>query len=112
MPRASVNAWYDFMPDEVTFYARTGRSVSNVPVYSPTATTVKARIEMKNRLIVTADGKQITSRGRVFLGTTTAPNVEDKIVLPSGFSPVSPPMLAVNLISDENGAHHVTVEIG
>lgn len=108
----SISDWLDMMPSTVTIYPWTGQSVSGVPTYSITGTIYPCRIEMKNHRIVDANAKEITARGRIFLGTTTAPDVRSKIVLPSGYTPTSPPILDANLADDEDGPHHVVLEIG
>lgn len=100
------------MPETVTFQALISRGVSSQPVYSPTVVSYRARIEMKNHLTVDKTGRTVTARGRVFLATTTVPNVEDLLTLPGTFQPTQPPMLAVNNQADETGTHHVTIEIG
>lgn len=108
---AGVDDFLDFMPETVTIYPFTSVSVSGSPTYSSTGTPYPARIEMKNRVIVVR-GREVNSIGRVFMGTTTAPDIKDKIVLPSKYSPVSPPIIDVNPTNDEFGTHHVTLWLG
>lgn len=110
----SITDFLDMMSDVVTFYPRTGRDGQGKAVYSPTpsASNVPCRVQMKNHLTVDAKGREVTARGKIILGSTFTPDVEDKIVLPSGYSPTSPPMIAVNPEPDESGAHHVVIEIG
>jgi hypothetical protein len=105
------------MPDTVSINAWLSQSVSGQPSYSPTATTHPCRIEMKNHLVVNWEGREVLAKGRVFLGTTfggsvPVPSVKDKITLPVEYTPLSPPILAVNVQPDEMGTHHVTLEIG
>jgi hypothetical protein len=108
----AISDWFDMMADEVTIYPFTGRNVSNVPTYGPTGTVYPAYIHMKNHLVVGKDGRTITARGYIILGTTAVIGIEDKIVLPSDYVPVSPPILDVNLEPDEDGNHHTKLEIG
>lgn len=107
-----VSDWLDMMSDTVTITPFTGRSVSGVPTYNGTPWTAPAYIEMKNHLIINHEGREVMAKGRVFMGTTQIPGIEDKVTLPSDYIPVSPPILAVNLVNDEGGTHHVTLEIG
>ena len=109
---SSISEFLDFMPDTVTIYPWTGQSVSGVPSYSGSGTSYPCHIELKNHLIVDAQGREVLARGRVILGTSTVIGIKDKIVLPSEYIPISPPMLAVNVMPDEGGNHHVTIEIG
>lgn len=108
----SINEFLDFMADTVTIYAWTGQSVSGVPSYSVSGTTYTCRVELANHLIVDAQGREVLARGRIIMGTTTTIGIKDKIVLPAEYIPTSPPILAVNVEPDENGNHHVTLEIG
>lgn len=107
-----ISDFLDFMPDTVTIYRWLSGGVSGAPTYSSSGAPYSARIEMKNRLVISSEGREVLARGRVILGTMVAPSVKDKIVLPSEYIPISPPILAVNLVSDEDGAHHVVLEIG
>lgn len=109
---ANVAEWLDFMVDIVTITPWTGQNVTGVPTYGGTPVSYSAYIEMKNHLIVDANGREILAKGRVFLGTTAQISIKDKVTLPSDYVPVSPPILAVNLCNDELGTHHVTLEIG
>lgn len=108
----SISDWLDMMPDQVTIYPWVSRSVSNVPTYSTTGAIYQAHIELKNRLIVDHNGQEVMARGRVYLGTAAMPDVKDKLVLPYKYTPQSPPILAVNVSTDENGDHNTILEIG
>lgn len=114
MANPSVSEWEDMMSDTVTLFAWTGRSVSNAPTYAPTAylTDCPCRIEMMNHLVVDSKGNEILAKGQVIMATVTIPGVKDLIVLPSDYVPVSPPILAVDVIPDDTGSHHVTIHIG
>jgi hypothetical protein len=108
----AVSDWEDFMPESVNIKERTGLSVSGGPAYEPDGTNFVARIELKNRLIVANDGREVMARGRVYLGTTTIIDIRSQLTLPTGYVPASPPILAVNIAADESGTHHVVLEIG
>lgn len=107
-----VAIWADMMADSVTITPWTAQSVSGVPVFGGAPATYSCYIEMKNHLIVDAKGREILARGRVFMGTNVVVSVKDKITLPSEYVPTSPPILAVNVATDESGNHHTTIEIG
>lgn len=100
------------MPDTVTLNAFVSRDGQSKPTYSPTAVEYDARIELKNHLIVDKHGREVLAKGRVFLAMTTVPSVDDKLTLPAGYVPLTPPILAVNSVSDDVGSHHVVLEIG
>lgn len=113
MGSPDVGFWADFMSDTVTINAFISRSVSGVPTYNMLVTkSYPAYIEMKNHLVVDRQGREVMARGRVFMGTTEVPGIEDLLTLPAEFTPRTPPMIAVNPVNDESGTHHVTLEIG
>lgn len=113
-----IEEFLDLMSDTVDFYARTGKDGQGKAIYAATPSNsrpIPCRIEMKNRLIVVHQGGEVRealARGRVILGSSFKPGIEDKIVLPADYVPISPPILAVNIVPDESGDHHTTVEIG
>lgn len=112
MGTPSFSDWLDFMPETVTVNSYVSQSVSGAKTYNPTAVSYPARIELKNHRIVDMNGREILAKGRVFLGTTTIIDTRDKLTLPAGYVPQTPPILAVNPVADESGTHHVTLEIG
>lgn len=107
-----ISDWLDMMPETITMNVWVSQDVTGKPTYSSTGVPYRARVELKNRMIVDHYGKEVMARGRVFLATATTPSVKDKVTLPTGYVPVSPPILAVNVQADEAGGHHVVLEIG
>lgn len=108
----SVQEFLDLMSDTVTVYAYTGFASGSGATYSSTGTSYTCHINMKNHVIVTHDGREVTARGRIVFGSVAVIDVKDKIVLPSEYTPVDPPILGVNISNDEFGAHHTTIDIG
>jgi hypothetical protein len=109
----SIEEYLDFMPDEVTVQTLESTAVNGVKTYSMSTTTYPARIEMKNHIVVDPKtNREVTARGRIFLGTTEMIGISDLLTLPADFSPRTPPIIDVNRESDENGVHHIKVEIG
>lgn len=113
-----IEEFFDFMPDTVTTQAMTGRTVTGAPDYSGGATTTygHCRIQLKNHRVIDGrpgkEGQETMARGRVYLGSTVAPGVEDKLTLPSGYVPRNPPIIAVNIEPDETGSFYVSLDIG
>ena len=117
MSAGAISEFLDLMSDTVTFYAVTGRNSQGAATHSNTASSpIPCRIEMKNHLVIDGrpktSGREILARGRVILGSSFMPGVEDIIVLPNEYVPTRPPMIAVNKVPDELGGHHVVIEIG
>lgn len=107
-----IEEWLDFMPRTVTIDSYISRSVSGRPNYANNPTTYQARVEIKNHVVLNKEGDQIIARGRVYLATTDIPTDKDLLTLPAGFVPRTPPIISVNVIDDDQGVHHVTLEIG
>lgn len=108
----SIQEFLDLMSDTVTVYPFTSFASGAGATYSGTGTAYVCHINMKNHMIVTHDGREIMARGRIVFGSVAVIGVKDKVVLPAEYTPVSPPILAVNISNDENGNHHTTIEIG
>lgn len=84
-------------------------------VYS-TASTFKARIEFKDRLVKGKDMKDQLSNTTIFTpmhdvdGSTSATiGISDKITLPTQFVPNKPPIISVQPHYDHEGPHHYEV---
>lgn len=102
------------MPDTVLINAWTGYTGAGTakPTFSSTTREYKCRIELKNHLVIDSHGREVMARGRVIMGTVAEVDVRDQVTLPDEYNPIKPPIIAVNLISDEDGPHHTTLEIG
>ena len=86
----------------------------NVRVYN-TASTFKARIEFKERLVKDRNGRQAVSTTCMFTpmydinGTSAAIGLSDRVTLPAQFDPNQPPILSVEPHYDHEGPHHFEV---
>jgi hypothetical protein len=69
--------------------------------------TYRARVQGKNQMITTVQGEDVVSSVQVYLSGTVTP--QDRITLPSPFSPSQPSILAIGQVSDESGSHHQVV---
>lgn len=106
----SVNEWADFMPMTVGIEPWATYTGGGSGSTYGTLVSYPCRIEMKNHLVITKDGKQITARGRVFLLSTVIIGSKDRVTLPTGYIPTQPPLLDVNIVDDESGNHHTTLD--
>jgi hypothetical protein len=109
----SIEDFLDFMPDTVTVTPYVSTSANGAKTYD-TANIISypARVEMRNHLVLDKAGREVTARGTVYLGSTVAPGISDLLTLPAGFTPRTPPMIDINIESDEDGIHHIKLEIG
>lgn len=85
--------------DSVTIEPWASRNEYDVPVYGA-AVEYPARVEVGTRLIAGSAGKEISARGRVYLVTSTTPDVKDRMTLPAWCIPTQPPILSVNTLRD------------
>lgn len=101
----------ELLPHTITLRPKTGQDADRKPTYGA-AVESKARIELKSRLIRTAEGAELMGRGTVFAPLASVPSTEDELTLPAGFAPLKPPIMAVLPQYDEDGLHHVEIVIG
>lgn len=67
------------------------------------------QIEQKSKLVRDLNGKEVVSQTRVYLNTTTVIGKKDEVTLPSGYDPQTPPIINVEISSDENGIQHAVI---
>ena len=107
----------DLLTTTVTYQAHASMALSGAQTFSTASLTVKARIEHETRLVRDNVGNQVVSMGSVFLkptsttGSTYIPTIKDKITLPSGYSPQTPPIINVLRHNDDSGLHHWEIVI-
>ena len=94
-----ISDWADLMPAEVTVQSFISRTSYGVASYG-SPVTYQARVQFTNRLIRISESEQAVARGKVWLATTDAITVQDKILLPDGTTPL---ILTAQVIEDEKG---------
>jgi len=107
-------ALLELMPDTCTVYATaelsTAPSYYGITEWSTAGTTYTCRYKSKRDEFRLADGGHITQTGVVVIYSTSATiGPEDKITLPDGTSPT---ILSVEHPTDQDGQHHIRVELG
>ena len=101
----------DLLNHTVTISPHTGRDVEKKPTYG-TAVSYPAKVVMKSRYFRNAKGIETVGRGTVYVKTTTVPGANDELTMPSGFEPLTPPIVDVLPHYDDEGLHHVELIIG
>lgn len=96
------------MPHTITIAPWSSQNAYGEPTYGA-AVSYTARVQGKMQMVRDATGIERVSTVTVYVATTAAIGPKDRLVLPTGFSPASPPILAVARHSDENGDHHVVI---
>ena len=89
----------------------TGNDVDGKPTFG-TSVDYKAKIVMGKSYSRGAGGREIEGTGKVYIKTTTVPVTKDRLTLPTGFTPLIPPIDDVRPHYDEVGLHHVEILIG
>jgi hypothetical protein len=69
----------------------------------------RCRVEMKQRRVVGADGRERLSVGRVIIAGLVSIGVLDELALPAGYTPQRPPIIAVEKNPDPFGIASNTV---
>ena len=73
--------------------------------------SIQCRIVLKNEIVRAFDGQERFSKARIYMDTTTIITPESKLTLPVGFTPLNPPILAIDREPDEEGDHHTVLRI-
>ena len=97
-----------FFYHTVTIAPRTGRNNYALPTYG-TAVSYSAKIEQSGKLVMNQQGEEVVGRYTIYLDTTTPPDVNGNLTMPSGFETVNQ-IIAVRPVNDQNGMNHVIVE--
>ena len=100
----------DLMPHTVTVAPWTGQDKNTVPTYGAVV-SYQARITGRVRMVRTTSGQDAVSTRTIYLGSAPALSPKDKLTLPAGEVPVSPPILAIARVADEDGPHHTVVYV-
>lgn len=72
-------------------------------------TNYPAKIDGRQRVIRDVQGRLVNASYTVIFGQYVDVGVKDKITLPSGYTPQTPPILQVAKHTDMDGNHHTTV---
>lgn len=88
------------LTDTVSHAAYTGQDGYGSPIFA-TAVTHPCRIEEKTRRIVTAQGQEAMSRGKLFFDGDVAIGLRDRLTFEDGTRPA---LQLVYMVRDETGA--------
>jgi len=104
----AIEDFLDCMPHIVTHAEFANRSEYGKPSYG-SEVEYQARVTYKNQLVRAEDGSEILARGVIWFGGAPVISTIDLVTLPDGSAPK---ILAVELISDEDGPHHTKLFFG
>ncbi len=104
----TVASWTNLMPWSVTLAPRSSGGSYSGQSYG-TAVSYNAAIQVNagEEVIKTGTGQEVVYKYKIYLQTTTVPDPLDQVTLPSEFGGVTPEIVMVQPVADENGIHHV-----
>jgi len=97
-----------FFYHTITIAPRSGYDEYAKPTYGTTV-SYKAKIEQSGKLVMNQQGEEVVGRYTIYLDTTTPPDVNGNLTMPTGFETVNQ-IIAVRPVTDHNGINHVIVE--
>ena len=117
----SINNWRGVMNQTVTITklstsASSGRDFYGAPSYQSVTTTHRARYVASQHKTVDSQGREVLSRGKVWIGETSTGGVpsmgpKDKLTLPG--STTVTPLLNIETFPDDAGnTHHQVAHTG
>jgi hypothetical protein len=98
----------------ITVNAFASRNLVGDPTYSTSATTYTAREEQRHHQTVGPDGRDVLSRGLIYVGLsstggTPSIKVNDKVTAPDN---TIRPLVNVETLRDRTGIHHQILHYG
>ena len=99
----SAEDFVDMFADEITVEPYASQDNYGAASYGE-AKAIRARVEMGPKVVVNANGEEVVSSARVYVGA--AVGVRDRITLPEDAPMRQPPIIRVDPVRDENGIHH------
>jgi hypothetical protein len=100
----------DFMTDTITIEPFSSRDGYGTASYGA-AVTYACRVDGLQKQVVDATGVERISTAKIYLMGTPAIGPTDRLTLPASFTPQQPPILSVNPLTDESGAHHLEITV-
>lgn len=110
---SAIGSWNDMMPWTVTVAPRSsGNSYSGQTYGAAIGHSAAIQMNRGDEVIKTAEGQEVVFSYKIFLETTTIPGKLDQVTLPAEFGSVTPEIVMVKPVSDENGLHHIVMWVG
>lgn len=103
-----VADWADLTASSVTHAAAVSQGRYGSYEYGA-GTSYAARISTRPRRLRRGDGQEVQLSAVVWLESSVNVKVEDRLTMPDG---TTPPIVAVERVFDEVGAHHTKLYLG
>lgn len=105
-----IDDFADLMNDTVTIEPMTSRDTYGEPAFGP-GVTYRCRIDGSTTQRVSIDGVERTVNAMIYLSGEPVIGPTDRLTMPAGFTPNQPPILRVNIFSDDVGPHHTEIAV-
>ncbi len=104
----SINDFADMLNQTIILAEMASRDAYGKPNYG-TPVSYKARVTYKQDLLRDAAGREVLSKGFVWIQGAPTVSPEDQLTLPDN---TTPPIVTTEIYYDEVGAHHTKVYFG
>lgn len=101
----SISDFSGMLTNTITVYEVTGRDKYGKPTYS-TGTEYSCRITYKDKLVTSAEGKEVVAKGNIIVAGTAKIDTTSKVTLDDG---TEPKVITTTKVFDENGVHHTRI---
>lgn len=105
-----MDEFSDFMTDTVTIEPLLAKDAYGAPSFNAPVSYV-CRVDGQTNQRVSINGEDRTVKAMIFIQGTPSIGPFDRLTMPAGFLPQQPPILVVNLYTDESGAHHTEIAV-
>lgn len=99
----------ELMVDTVTIAAVSSKDAYGKRTWGSATTYPACRVQSGDHKVLDLAGQEKVATGRVYIPNAPTVTLNDRLVLPDGSVP---PILAVDRLADERGAHHTVVHYG
>jgi hypothetical protein len=106
----SLDEFMDFMNDTITIQPFLGRDGYGTAMFG-VPILYNCRVSGQQKQVVDAMGVERVSKATIYVMGQPPIGPTDRLTMPSGFDPQEPPILAINALSDESGAHHLEIDV-
>lgn len=103
-----VGGWAHMMPHQISIEPYTGVDAWGAYTYGA-AQTYRARVQGRTRVVTNVRGEEVVSKITVYVAATGGITAQDRLTLPSPWSPTQPPILDVQYVSNDVGHHHMVI---
>lgn len=99
----------ELMVDTITLAGVSSKDAYGKRTWGSATTITNCRVQSGTHKIVDGNGAEIVAEGTVYVPNAPTVTVNSKLTLPDGSTP---PILLVDRVGDERGAHHTVLHYG